>query len=156
MKRAMLHGPKDLRVEEGDVPKPKAHEALIKIITSSVCATDAHVYEGIFKFPYPSIQGHDFTGIVEEIGSEVTTVAPGDRVTMDPIDFCGKCVYCKMGRYNICEGSTYMGMEVEGCFQDYLTLSEQRLFQVPEQVSDEEAAVMEPLHVALNAMGKLG
>ncbi|MBI3089832.1 MAG: alcohol dehydrogenase catalytic domain-containing protein [Candidatus Tectomicrobia bacterium] len=156
MKRALLYGPRDLRVAEGDIPTPKPNEVLIKVITSSICATDAHIYEGTFKFPYPSIQGHDFTGVIEAVGAEVRSLAVGDRVTMDPISFCLHCRYCRAGRYNICETSTYMGMEVEGCFQDYLTLPQHRVFRLPEQVDEEEAAVMEPLHVALNTMRKLG
>ena len=106
MKAAVYHGPKDLRVEEIDVRELKENEVLIQVKYCGVCGTDVHIFNGdggCFPTPPGTVLGHEFSGVIEQVGENVTAFNVGDRVCVDPNELCGECYYCKSGIGHFCE-----------------------------------------------------
>lgn len=152
MKAAVFYGPYDIRIEERDVPKYGKNDVLIKLRAAYVCGTDVHIYSGNFDVPAPLIIGHNYSGEIEAVGSDVRDFRQGDRVMVEPVRYCDECFYCQMGRYNICSHRVLPGMEKDGAFAEYTAVPSRNAFKIPEKVSFEEAAAMEPAAVALHAM----
>lgn len=156
MKAAVLHSVNDLRVEELPKPKPKSNEVLIKTRMCGVCGTDVHMWAGTnFEGTFPFTPGHEWVGDIEEVGSEVTSVKVGDRVTGECFLPCGTCAICKDGGIAaFCPNHDYYGFQphVSGGMAEYQVSREPRLYKVPDDVSDEEAALTEPVSVAYHAI----
>ena len=150
MQAAIIYGPGDIRVESIDIPKPKADEVLVKIKACGVCGTDQALNVGEFPANFPVIIGHEFSGEVVEVGSEVTNFGLGDRVTADPNRVCHKCDYCRMGLEHLCEKRESMGVDSHGADAEYAIVPETNLYKYPENLSYEEAAFTEPLACAIN------
>jgi len=148
----VFHGPGDVRVEERPEPSIDVDSVSIKVKWSSLCGTDSHIYRGNFPVNAPLVLGHDFSGIVAEVGVNVTTLRIGDRVTAEPVRYCGKCNACLKGRYTVCENRNIMGMHIDGSIAEFVVAPEKNVFQIPERVSFEEAAMLEPAAVALHTM----
>jgi (R,R)-butanediol dehydrogenase/meso-butanediol dehydrogenase/diacetyl reductase len=152
MKAAVFHGPGDIRVEGRPQPVIDRGSVLIAVEQSSLCGTDYHIFRGNFPVDAPLILGHDFSGVVDRVGPDVTAVSIGDRVTAEPIRYCGRCDLCLAGRYTVCEARSIMGMHVDGSLTEYVAAPEQNVFAVPDGVSFEEAALVEAAAVALHSM----
>ncbi|MFH5185355.1 zinc-dependent alcohol dehydrogenase family protein [Paenibacillus sp. TAB 01] len=142
---AVLHKPEDMRIEEVAVPDISEHEVLIAVQRCGICGTDPHIYRGHFPVPTPLIQGHEFSGEVVQIGSAVTTVGIGDKVTADINISCGKCFYCRMGQKLFCEQITQIGVHINGAFAQYVKVPESNIYKLPADMTWEEAAYIEPL-----------
>ncbi|NHN34952.1 zinc-dependent alcohol dehydrogenase family protein [Paenibacillus agricola] len=145
MLAAVLHKPEDMRVEEVLVPEIGENEILIAVQRCGICGTDPHIYRGHFPAPTPLIQGHEFSGVVARIGSAVNTVQVGDHVTADINISCGKCFYCRMGQKLFCEEITQIGVHINGAFAQYVKVPESNIYKLPEDMSWEDAAYIEPL-----------
>ncbi|MCS7003600.1 MAG: alcohol dehydrogenase catalytic domain-containing protein, partial [Dehalococcoidia bacterium] len=159
MRAAVLYYPRELRIEERPDPSPPGpHEVILDVKMSGICGTDLHLYEGRFLrpgTPFPArVLGHDFAAVVREVGSAVTDLAPGDRVTLDPTRNCGQCGACRAGAPNLCVKWAYMGMGIDGCLQDALVAERKYVHRLPDTVSDEEASVIEPVVVGLHVFDK--
>ena len=103
MKAAVFHGPhQNLTVEDVDIDSPGPHEVIVKTVSSGVCHSDLHFVDGLYPFPAPAILGHEAAGVVEEVGSLVDYVKPGDHVISCLSVFCGHCEKCISGRPNLC------------------------------------------------------
>lgn len=152
MKAAIFYKPFDLKIKDVRTPQPKRGEVLIKIKTASVCRTDLLLFQGNlgFDFKEPRILGHDGSGTIEKVDEEVTNFKRGDRVIPSFVFSCQKCSYCKMGKRMLCEKSKNIGFEVNGTFAKYLTAPADFVFKIPKAVSFEEAAIIEPIEVALH------
>ena len=146
MRAVVYHGPRDVRVEEVPEPKPKEGEVLVRFMAGSLCGTDLHFYRGDWKTVKGRIIGHDASGEVVETGL---------RVAVEPILHCGRCPLCLSGRYNLCQEGAYMGMSAQGCFADLIAVPERNLHAIPENVSYEEAAILEPVALALHTFNLL-
>jgi len=156
MKAAMLHKAQDMRIEEIPDPKPKPNEALVRLRAIGVCGSDVHYYFsgglGKHKVEGPMLVGHECAGEVVEVGSEVTTVKPGDRVVVEPGLPCRMCHYCRTGRYNICKKMHFLGTPpVDGSFCEYLAWPEDFLYPMPAGLTFEEASLIEPVAVGVYA-----
>lgn len=155
MKAAVLHAVKDLRIENVANPEiTSPDDVLIKIRSVGVCGSDCHFYElgriGDFVVRAPLILGHECSGEVIEVGSAVRNIKPGDRVTPEPGIPCRKCQFCKTGHYNICPQVKFMATPpFNGSFCEYLVWPADFVFKVPDNVSFEEAATVEPLAVGV-------
>lgn len=143
-------------VEIQDVPVPQLREGevLVRVINAGICGTDVHIYHNRFTCTPPVILGHEFSGVVAELGPGVDAVAVGNRVVSENNPFaCGTCPTCARGYPNICRHKRPIGIHSDGCFAEYVRLPAHLLHQIPPEISLEEAALMEPLAVAVHAVG---
>ena len=167
MKAAVWHGYKNLQIE--NVPEPKVKKGYVKIRVdyAGICGTDRHEYVGPNFIPVdkphrltgrvaPLTIGHEFSGTIAEIGEEVEGYSVGDRVTANGSLTCKECEQCKEGRYNICKRLGFLGVGEDGAFAEYVNVEAERLFMIPEGVSQREAAVAEPLACGIHATNLLG
>lgn len=159
MTAAVLNKPLDMEIKQVPIPVPKADEALIKVYCIGVCGSDVHYYEhgriGRYVVEQPIILGHELAGEVVQIGTDVQNVAVGDRVAVEPGVTCGRCEYCKSGRYNLCPDVVFMATPpVDGAWAEYVTIRSDFLFKLPEGISYEQGALLEPLSVGIHAMNR--
>jgi L-iditol 2-dehydrogenase len=155
----VLHGPGDIRVEARPVPEPAAREVLVEIAAVGVCGSDVHYYEhgriGSFVVREPMVLGHESSGRIVALGPGASKHAVGDRVTLEPGVPCGNCRECRAGRYNLCRDVRFFATPpIDGAFANYVTIHEDFAFVLPESVSDEAGALMEPLSVGVWACQK--
>ena len=146
MKAAVYLGPKNIKVEEVPTPYVKSRKVPVKFRAGSICGTDLHLYRGDWKIKRGRIIGHDAWGIREDTG---------ERVVLVPLTYCGKCYYCKRGHPSLCERVLYYGLTKGGFFAESLAIRERNLIPIPERVTDEEAAIMEPVALALHTLDLL-
>ncbi|VDN00410.1 unnamed protein product [Thelazia callipaeda] len=145
----VLHGKNDLRIEECEMPVPKAGQLLIKVHTVGICGTDVHFWThgkiGSLEPKKPMIMGHECSGVIAGIGSDVKDFALGDRVALEPGIACRKCSFCKHGRYNLCHEMEFFALPpTDGLITD-------AYFRIPDSMSMEEASFLEPFSVGLHA-----
>lgn len=164
MKALRWHGVKDLRLENIEEPKPAKGEVKIKVEWCGICGSDLHEYTaGPIFIPLephplsgdkaPITMGHEFSGQVVEVGEGVTRAAVGDRVVVEPIYSCGTCEACKRGKYNLCDKMGFYGLAGGGGgFSEYAAVPEVMIHKIPESVSFEQGALVEPSAVALHAV----
>ena len=155
MKAAVYHGPQDLRVEEVPVRKLKDNEVMIQVKYCGVCGTDMHIFNGdggSFEVNPPLIPGHEFSGVVAEVGSAVTTVKVGDRVSGDPNDMCGECYFCKNAMQQFCTNNVGVGTTVDGGFAEYVIMREKQVYKFGDNLSFMEAAMAEPISCCLHGI----
>jgi len=152
MKAAVFHGPGIIKIEEKPKPPIGESSVSIRVEWSSLCGTDAHIYRGNFPVNPPLVLGHDFSGTVDEVGANVSKIAVGERVVAEPIRYCGTCNTCLKGRYTVCDNRKIMGMHTDGSLAEIVVAPEKNVFSIPERVSFEEAAMLEPASVALHTM----
>ena len=167
MRAAVYHGHKDVRIEEVPVPVPGEKEVLIRVDYAGICGTDRHEYVGPNFIPTvrphrltgrvaPLIMGHEFSGRIEKLGKEVTGWKVGERVTANGSLTCGRCEACRSGRFNVCQKLGFLGVSDDGAFAEYVTVEADKLFAIPEGVSQRQAAVAEPLACGIHATNLLG
>jgi L-iditol 2-dehydrogenase len=166
MQAAVLHNDstdnaREVRLEERPVRPPGPWEALVKIERVGVCASDVHYFThgriGDFIVKKPLILGHESAGRIVSVGKGVTRFTVGDRVSLEPGIPCRRCLYCKTGRYNLCPYMTFMATPpVDGAFAEYVTWPEDFTYTIPENVSTDAAALLEPLAVGLWAVRRGG
>lgn len=159
MRAAVFYGKHDLRVEETSDPDVRPRDVLIRVKACGVCGTDVHIYEGdkgAAEVTPPTILGHEFSGVVERVGSEVTKFRPGDRVCVDPNHPCGCCDPCRDGINHFCEGMVGYGTTVNGGFAEYCAVDEQQVYRLGEHTSFEQGAMCEPVACCLHGIDMCG
>ncbi len=139
-----------------DIPLPKQEndDVLIKVMASGICGTDIHIFRGGYMGEYPLIPGHEFSGLVEAVGSAVTRFQPGDRVTVEPNIACDNCPNCLNNRQNFCQNWTAIGVTRPGGMAQYTTAPEKAVFKIGE-IPFEYGAFMEPLSCVLHGVTRL-
>lgn len=156
MKALRWYGRKDLRYEDIPEPSPALGQLKIKVSLVGICGTDMTEYaHGPVMIPaakVPLTMGHEFVGHVVALGDGVEGFNIGDRVSGVGYWYCGECYCCKQGFYNTCVNQGFTGLLTEGCMAEYFVIPAYACYQVPEMVSDEAAAMVEPLAVALHAV----
>lgn len=159
MKAAVFYGKGDIRLEERPVREPGGDEVLIRVRACGICGTDIHIFsgaEGAAKTTPPTILGHEFCGEVVKTGALVRSVKPGDRVSVDPNDMCGKCYYCRSGKAHFCENMIGIGTTVDGGFAEFCTVREKQVYRLGSAIPFEEAAMAEPVSCCLHGMDLAG
>ena len=156
---AVLYAPGDLRVEDRAMPEPAPREVLVEIAAVGVCGSDIHYYEhgriGSFVVRDPMVLGHESSGRVVALGPGASKHAIGNRVALEPGVPCGRCRECRAGRYNLCRDVRFFATPpIDGAFANYVTIHEDFAFALPDSVSDEAGALMEPLSVGVWACRK--
>lgn len=139
-----------------DIPKPEpdSNQIRIKIKRAGICQTDnVYIHEGGFALKPPVVLGHEVAGIVDAIGSDVKGFKIGDRViTQTTYHVCGKCRYCKLGEYNHCSERRGLGSKENGGFAEYLTVWSESVMHIPDSVTFDQAALVEPLACGVHAL----
>lgn len=153
MKSAVFLGPRNIQVQERQIPKPGPGEVLVKVMACGVCGSDVHIFEGdqgsTATIP-PQVQGHEFSGIVAETGSGVTNCKEGDRVCVDPADNCNECYYCANGMMSHCDHMKAIGTNVDGGFSEYCIVPARLILHLADDVTFIEGAMAEPLACCIN------
>ncbi|MFC6334504.1 NAD(P)-dependent alcohol dehydrogenase [Paenibacillus septentrionalis] len=159
MLAAVLNKPLDMEMKQVPIPTPGKDEALVKVYCIGVCGSDVHYYEhgriGRYVVEQPIILGHELAGEVVAIGEDVKQVQVGDRVAVEPGVTCGRCEYCKAGRYNLCPDVVFMATPpVDGAWAEYVAVRADFLFKLPDTMTFEQGALLEPLSVGIHAMNR--
>ena len=145
-------------IEYRDVAEPKdlkADEILMRIKRIGVCGSDIHVFHGEHPAtPYPVVQGHEYSAIVEAVGDKVTKVKPGMKVTARPQLVCGECGPCRRGQYNACQNLKVQGFQAPGVAQDLFVVPEDRIVPLPDSMSFEQGAFIEPTAVGAHSTNR--
>lgn len=138
-------------------PEPKEDEVLVRVRAVGICGSDVHGQDGSTgrRIP-PVIMGHEAAGDIAALGSAVTGLTVGERVTFDSTLYCGECFYCRRGEINFCENRRVLGVSADeyrqnGAFAEYVAVPARGIYRLPEEVSYEHAAMVEPLSIALHA-----
>ena len=157
MKAARLYGPRKIRIDEVPKPTPGPGEALVRVLACGICGSDLHYFEegriGETAVSEPLVPGHEAAGVVEEVGEGVEGLRPGDRVAIDPAVPCGRCEWCRRGNPNLCPEVRFFGTPpTDGALREYLAHPADALFKLPEGLTYEDGAMLEPLGVALHAV----
>lgn len=155
MKALVLHNIHDLRLETVEVPKPNSKEVIISIKATGICGSDIPRIYKTGTYSYPLIPGHEFSGIVTKIGPNADAKWLGQRVGIFPLIPCKVCAPCKKKQYEMCRSYSYLGSRKNGGFAEYVSVPEDNLLQLPDNVTFEEAAMMEPMAVAVHAMRRI-
>jgi L-idonate 5-dehydrogenase len=165
MRAAVLHSPRDLRIEQDSSPEMGAGQARVRVRAGGICGSDLHYYLhggfGAVRLKEPMILGHEVAGVIEHVAPDVAGLAPGQTVAINPSRACHACRYCRMGLENQClnmrlYGSAMPFPHIQGGFRDVLVCDAGQLIPLPESVSFHEAAFAEPLAVALHAVARAG
>jgi L-idonate 5-dehydrogenase len=161
-----LHGKLDLRLEEETAPALGPHDVLLGLGAGGICGSDLHYYKegkvGAFVIREPLVPGHEASGIVQAVGSDVTRVQPGDRVAINPSHPCGHCDYCRAGRGNLCRKMYFLGSasifpHAQGMFRERFVMGEAQLTPITEaEITLGEIACAEPLSIGLHALHRAG
>jgi L-iditol 2-dehydrogenase len=158
---AVLHGIGDLRIEDHPMPVPGPHEVVVQIASVGICGSDVHYYEhgriGDFVVNAPMVLGHESSGVIVDRGAEARALEVGQRVSIEPGVPCGHCEQCRQGSYNLCPDVVFFATPpVDGSLARYVAVHEAFAHPVPDSVSDDAAALIEPLSVGLWANRKAG
>src|SRR2546421_931071 len=160
MKALVLKEYKRFVFEEAPTPEPGPEEVLIAVKACGICGSDVHGMDGSTgRRRPPVIMGHEASGIVAAAGSKVKGWAAGDRVTLDSTIYCGQCEFCRRGQINLCDHRRVLGVSCEeyrqhGAFAEFVAVPQHILYRVPDELSLEQAALVEPFAIALHAVGR--
>lgn len=165
----IIHGARDLRLQD-ETPRPAGqlgpHDVLLRLGAGGICGSDLHYFKdgrvGAFVVREPLIPGHEASGVVDAVGAEVTRVAPGQKVAINPSHPCGRCDYCRAGRGNLCRHMFFLGSasvfpHAQGMFRERFVMGQAQLTPITEeQVTLGEIACAEPLSIGLHAIHRAG
>lgn len=158
MLQAILQEPKTIVYRDIPLPDPAPGQVLMQVMRIGICGSDIHVYHGSHKFAtLPLVQGHEGSGVVTKVGPGVDGFAVGDLVVLRPQHFCGTCFLCRQGRYNLCETYKVMGVlgGLTGMASEYFAVDASKLHKIPNTMTFDEGALVEPTAVGVHAV-KLG
>lgn len=161
MRVSVLNGVQNLTIEDRPLPNVQPDEVLVKVAAVGVCGSDVHYYRhgkiGDFVVDGPLVLGHELSGKIVAVGSDVDAARIGERVAVEPQRPCKNCRECRAGRYNLCPNMEfYATPPIDGAFAGYVTIQADFAHAIPDNLSDEAAALLEPLSVAITTMRKAG
>lgn len=145
MKAGIVYADQDVRLGEAPEPRISPDQVLVAPACAGICGTDLHIYRGEFhgRVQYPAILGHEFGGIIQEVGGEVTDYHVGDRVVVDPILPCHTCPACRSGHLNACQRLKLLGIDLDGGFGQYVAVPANRLYRLPDNLPLAQASMVE-------------
>ncbi len=152
MKAGVVHAKYDIRYEDIEKPQVKPGTVLVKVKYTGICGSDIPRVNGDACHFFPNVLGHEFSGVVEEVGEGVTSVKPGDRVAGVPLVPCMECEDCKKGNFSLCKHYSFVGSRQFGSFAEYVVVPEKNAVKFSEDVSFEKGALFEPSTVALHGL----
>ena len=155
MKTVQIAEPNRVEVFDLPRPEPRETEVLLRVMASGICGTDIHILRGQYLAEYPVIPGHEFSGVVEQVGRQVTRFKPGDRVAVEPNVACDNCESCLNNRQNFCENWQGIGVTRSGGMAQYAAAPQKAVFDIGD-LPFEQAAFMEPLSCVIHGIEKTG
>lgn len=158
MRAAIIDEPGSIRVGDVPDPVPRERQLVVKVGATGICGTDVHIADGHFPpTPYPIVPGHEFAGEVVEVGPDVPGEwKVGERVAVDPSLFCGYCGPCRNGHGNLCANWGATGDTVDGAFAEYVAVPSANCYRMPEGLSWQQGALVEPVSCAVHGVRQIG
>lgn len=157
MKQAVMTNPGRISFRDVERPHPAADEVILQIKRIGVCGSDIHVFHGLHPYTsYPVVQGHEIGAVIAETGINVTGFQPGDKVVFMPQVTCGECYPCRHGMYHICDHLKVMGFQTNGAAQEFFAIRADMVLELPELMTIDQAALIEPISVAVHALSRAG
>ena len=165
MKSIVCHGPKDLRIQNADIPAPGAHQLLVRVAFGGICGSDLHYFQhggfGTVRIREPMALGHEVSGIVHSVGSQVQGLRVGQRIAISPSRPCGQCRFCQLGQHNHCLAMRFYGSampfpHIQGAFSEFIVIEAHQAHAIGDHLSLSEAALAEALSVGLHAIQRAG
>jgi 2-desacetyl-2-hydroxyethyl bacteriochlorophyllide A dehydrogenase len=154
MKVAQYEKPHSLRVITKELRKLQENEVLVKIEACGVCGTDVHIVEGTSRSSPPVVLGHEFAGVIEDVGRGAVRLKVGQRVAVDPNIACGVCFYCRRGLVHLCANLRALGVDIDGGMAQYCIAPASQAFELPEAMNVEVSAFVEPVSCAIHGIDK--
>lgn len=156
MRQAVMANPGEIKFLDADIPETGDDEVLLHTKRIGICGSDVHVFHGVHPYTgYPVVQGHEVAGIVAATGKKVVGFAAGDKVTFTPQVVCGECYPCSNGMHHICESLAVMGFQTGGAAQDYFAVPARNVLKLPDNLSLDQGAMIEPTAVAVHALSRV-
>jgi L-gulonate 5-dehydrogenase len=156
MKAFQVRGPHEFSVEQVELPDVAPDEVRVAVAYAGICGSDMHIIHGQNAFVrFPRITGHEFAGIVEKVGEQVTELKVGDHVCIDPVINCGSCYPCRIGRPNVCTQLQVLGVHRDGGFSELVSVPASNAHRLPAGIPLEHAALVEPYTIALNVLDRM-
>ena len=152
MKAGVVHAREDIRYEDIEKPKAEPGKVVVKVKYTGICGSDIPRVNGDACHYFPNVLGHEFSGVVDEIGEGVTAVKAGDRVAGIPLVPCMKCEDCQKGNYSLCKHYSFIGSREFGSFAEYVSMPEKNVVRFSDDVSFVQGAFFEPATVALHGL----
>lgn len=157
MLQEVMTAPGVIEFHEIKIPDVLPGQILLKVMKIGICGSDIHVYHGKHPFTkYPVTQGHEVSCEIVKIGENVTGFHTGQKVTVEPQVYCGKCYPCRHGKYNLCEELKVMGFQTTGLATEYFSADASKVTPLPDSMSFDQGAMIEPLAVAVHAARRAG
>jgi len=157
MKAAVLHGIRDIRVEEVPDPILGDGEVLIDVRATGICGTDIHIFKGEWSVPIPLIPGHEFSGIIAKVGKDVSGIEEGWHVVAEPNIICGSCYFCRLSEKNyFCLNLRATGVDTNGAFAQFVKIPAPNIYRIPDELEFEVAAMIEPLACCVRGIDRAG
>ncbi|MHB0912415.1 MAG: zinc-dependent alcohol dehydrogenase family protein [Armatimonadota bacterium] len=153
MRAVVFHGPGQVSVGERPIPEAGPGDVLVKVHACGICGTDIHILHGEYIVEFPVIPGHEFSGIVEQVGCDVTHLLPGDAVTIDPNIADRTCFFCRRGEINLCENLRAIGVNFDGGLAEYCRVPAAQVYKTSADL--DSAAMTEPLACCIHGMDRL-
>jgi len=154
---AVVKTPGRVEFEQRRLPDLSGDQVLIKTKAVAICGSDVHTFKGKHPFaPLPAALGHELSGEIARIGQNVDRLKVGDRVVLEPVIACGQCEFCQKGTYNLCTSISFYHRQGQGAFTPYFAADQNRTYKLPDNLTFEEGALVEPLAVAIHAVKKAG
>lgn len=155
MRALVYEGPYSMPLKEVDDPVLKSDQVMVQVKAVGICGSDVHGYRGTTgrRVP-PIIMGHEFSGVITAVGSSVTSREIGDRVVISPLLTCGICESCLAGKPNICQDRHCLGVDMNGSYAEYISVHHSMVHTLPDSVSFEQGAMVEPLAVSMHAVNQ--
>ncbi|MBW4571538.1 MAG: zinc-dependent alcohol dehydrogenase family protein [Tolypothrix carrinoi HA7290-LM1] len=155
MQAVVFSKPETVVVEKVADPTCDANEVIVQVKQAGICGTDLHIYRNDYLSKFPLIPGHEFVGVVVEVGRDVLDLQRGDRVVVDPDLYCGHCFYCRNQQANHCDNWQGIGVTRPGGFAEYVAVPASACYKLPDTLSDTEATFIEPLACVIHGLNRL-
>lgn len=157
MRQAVMTSPGKIEFLNVERPHPAAGEVVLQVKRIGVCGSDIHVFHGLHPYTsYPVVQGHEIGAVIDEVGVDVDGFKPGDKVVFMPQVTCGECYPCRHGMYHICDNLKVMGFQTGGAAQEFFPIKAEMVLKLPEGMTLDQAAMIEPVSVAVHALRRSG
>lgn len=156
MRAALIEAPGKVTLTTIPDPTPGPREVVVDVAACGLCGTDLHILQGEFAPTLPIVPGHEFAGEIVGLGTEVTELAIGDRVAVDPSLYCYECRYCRTGHNNLCDRWAAIGVTVPGGAAEYAVAPVANCVRLPDHIASADAALIEPLSCAVRGYDVLG